>query len=84
MTAIPLTDARSRFFDLVERAAAGEVFTLTSRDIPRATLGPVPTDDRPLLSAEQAVDIFLHHQMDAGAWDAIRFPGDTIGEDGLG
>jgi hypothetical protein len=43
------------------------------------------TDPRPsTFTPEQAMDIFLNHQMDAGTWNDIRFPGDTLGEDGLG
>ncbi|MCL2787651.1 MAG: type II toxin-antitoxin system Phd/YefM family antitoxin [Micrococcales bacterium] len=85
MAMIPLSDARAQFFDLVDRAAAGEPITLTNRGVPRAMVVPVPSDPQPpLLSGEQAVDLLMNHQMDAGAWDDIRFEGDTIGEDGLG
>jgi prevent-host-death family protein len=86
MTSVPLTEARADFFDMVERAAAGERITLTSRGVSRATLGPIVSDDHQPhgLTADQAREIFNHHQMDPGAWDAIRRPGDTIGEDGLG
>ena len=85
MTTLPLAQARSEFFEMVERAASGERIILTNRGIPRAMLGPLPDDARPaLLSGEQAMDIFLHHQMDSAAWSDIRFPGDAIGADGLG
>jgi prevent-host-death family protein len=85
MTVIPLSEARSQFFDVVERAAAGERITLTNRGVLRAMLVPVSDDARPAaFSREQAVDIFLNHQMDSAAWDDIRFAGDTIGEDSLG
>ena len=84
MTTVSVSEARSEFFDLVERASSGERITLVSRGLPRAMMVPVDTAPRPLLTATQAADIFEHQQMDAGAWDAIRFPGDTIGEDDLG
>ena len=85
MTSIPLTQARAEFFDLVEQAAGGEHITLTSHGVPRAMLVPLPEneDSRPIaFTREQLYDISLH-RMDAAAWDDIRFPGDTIGEDGL-
>jgi len=85
MTTIPLSEARARLFDVVERAAAGERITLTNRGVARAMLVPMTDDPRPIgFTREQAVDIFNHYQMDPGAWDDIRSPGDTIGEDGLG
>jgi len=85
MTTVPLAEARSQFFEVVERAAAGERITLTNRGVPRAMLVPVTDDPRPMtFTREQVIDIFEHHQMPPEAWDAIRFPGDTVGEDGLG
>ena len=84
MVSVSLSEARSEFFDLVERAASGEKIMLLSRGTPRAMMVPVDTEARPLLTAAQAVDIFEHRQMDTAAWESIRFPGDTIGEDGLG
>ena len=85
MTAMPVTEARVQLFDIVERAANGERITLTSRGRARAMLVPMQDDARPLgFTREEALDIFDNYQMDAGAWDAIRFPGDTIGEDNLG
>ena len=85
MTSIPLSVARSGFFDLVERASAGERITLASRGVPLAMLVPLSDDPRPqAFTSEQAMDILRHHQMDPAAWDAIRHTGDTVGEDGLG
>lgn len=85
MTSLPLSQARSQFFDVVDRAATGERITLTSRGIPRAMIVPMEEDPRPIaMTSQQAMDIFLNHQMDSNAWKSIRFPGDTIGEDGLG
>ena len=85
MTMLPLSEARSQFFDVVERASSGERITLTSRGVPRAMLIPMADDARPAaLTREQAMDIIGNHQMDPDAWRRIRFPGDTIGADGLG
>jgi len=85
MVTLPLSEAQDRFLDIVDQAAAGEQITLTDHGVPRAMLVPVPEDPRPSgFTADEVWDIFLHHQMDPGAWDAIRCPGDTIGEDGLG
>ena len=85
MTTIPLSAARPRLFDLADRAASGECITLTSHGAPKARLVPIADDPRPrTFTREQALDILLHRQLDSGAWAAIRFPGDTIGEDGLG
>jgi len=85
MTVLPLAEARSRFFETVERAASGEEITLTSRGVPRAMLVPLADDRRPLVfTAQEAMDIIMNHQMDSGAWDSIRTTGDTIGDDGLG
>ena len=84
MTAVPVTEARAQLFDIVERAANGEHITLTNRGVARAVVVPVQDDTRPIgFTREQALDIFNNYQMDAGAWDDIRFPGDTIAEDGL-
>ena len=85
MMSIPLSEARAGFFDLVERASAGERITLASRGVPLAMLVPLSDDPRPqTFTSEQALDILRSHQMDAAAWDAVRHVGDTIGEDGLG
>ena len=85
MTTMALSEARAQLFDVVERAAAGEHITLTNRGVARAMLVPMTDDPRPIgLTNEEFWDIFEHHQMDPGAWDDIRGPGDTIGEDGLG
>lgn len=82
---MPLSEARAQLFDVVERAAAGERITLTNRGVARAMLVPMTDDPRPLtMTSEEAWDIFFNYQMDPGAWDDIRCPGDTIGEDGLG
>ena len=84
MTTVSLSEARSEFFELVERAAAGEHITLANRGVPRAMLVPVANDTRPrVIPREKLIDIFNNHQMDPSAWQTIRFPGDTIGEDGL-
>jgi len=84
MTSLPITQARAELFDVVERAAAGERITLTSHGMPRAMLVPLTDDPRPLtMTRDQAIDIFLRHRMDPGAWDDIRYPGDTTAEDGL-
>jgi len=80
---MPLSEARAQLFDVVERAASGEHITLTNRGIPRAMLVPMSDDPRPIgFTREEAIDIFEHYQMDPEAWNRIRFPGDTIGEDG--
>ena len=86
MTTLSLTEARADFFELVERAAGGEQITLASRGVPRARLVPLSdgVSELPLWTVEEIEDLFEHHQMSGRAWDAIRFPGDTIGEDGLG
>ena len=86
MVTLPLSEAQDRFLDVTEQAAAGEQITLTDHGVTRAMLVPVPVNgsSKPFLSAEGAMDILLHHQMDPGARDAIRCPGDTMGEDGLG
>jgi len=81
---MPLSEARAQLFDVVERAASGEHITLTNRGIPRAMLVPMSDDPRPIgFTDDEFWNIVLHHQMDPGAWPDIRFPGDTIGEDGL-
>ena len=85
MTTVSVAEAESQFSEVVERAAAGERITLTNQGVPRAMLVPVADDPRPLaFTREEVIDIFEHHQMPPEAWDSIRFPGDTIGEDGLG
>jgi len=85
VTTLPMAEARSQFFETVERAASGERITLTNRGVPRAMLVPLSEEARPaLLTGQQAMDIFLNHQMDSAAWSDIRFPGDTIEADGLG
>jgi len=85
MTTMPLSEARAQLFDVVERAAAGERITLTNRGVARAMLVPMTNDPRPIgFTSEEFWDILEHYQMDPGAWDDIRGPGDTIGEDGLG
>jgi prevent-host-death family protein len=81
---VSLSRARADFFEVVERAAAGEHMTLVNRGVPRAMLVPLADDPRPLgFTWQQALDVFDHHQMDSGAWESIRFNGDTIGEGGL-
>ena len=83
MTTVPLTEARSRLFEIVDRAAAGERITLTTRGIPHAMLVPLMDDPRPSFFSDEALEDILNNQMPTRAWDAIRMPGDTIGEDGL-
>jgi len=85
MTTIALSEARAQLFDVVERAAAGERITLTNRGVARAMLVPMTDDPRPIsFTRDEMIDILENYQMDPGAWDDIRGPGDTIGEDGLG
>jgi len=84
MITMPVSEARAQLSDVVERAAGGEHITLTNRGVARAMLVPMENDPRPrTFTREQVLDL-LGHQMDPGAWARIRFPGDTIGEDGLG
>jgi len=81
---MPVSEARAQLSDVVERAAAGERITLTNRGVARAMLIPMSDDPRPWTFTDEQVQDLLNHQMDPGAWDDIRGPGDTIGEDGLG
>jgi len=41
---IGVYEARTRWYELLRRAKAGEVFIITYRGVPKAELGPIPPD----------------------------------------
>jgi len=41
---IGVFEARTRWYELLRRAKAGEVFIITYRGVPKAELGPIPPD----------------------------------------
>lgn len=41
---IGIYEARTRWYELLRRAKAGEVFIITYRGVPKAELGPLPPD----------------------------------------
>ncbi len=41
---IGVSEARARWYELLRRAKAGEVFIITYRGVAKAELGPIPPD----------------------------------------
>ncbi|MBA2468714.1 MAG: type II toxin-antitoxin system Phd/YefM family antitoxin [Chloroflexia bacterium] len=56
---IGVSEARARWYELLRRAKAGEVFIITYRGVAKAELGPIPPDHpvmREWLASQQAKD----------------------------